>query len=79
MVFSLCLHVTFVFFLELMGKYSNISQQILPTLPEAWEATTEHSAGKASLVWMYGEFGEVYSKVTYNNLSVRSSFMSMLF
>ena len=32
---------------------------VLPDIEEIWDSIEHYSIGKAALVWMYGEYGEV--------------------
>lgn len=51
----------FLFFLllELMLRYPSISDMVLPNIEEIWDSIEHYSIGRAALVWMYGEYGEV--------------------
>ena len=49
----------FLSFLELMLRYPSISDMVLPDIEKVWDSIEHYSIGKAALVWMYGEYGEV--------------------
>ena len=42
-----------------MLRYPSISDMVLPDIEKVWDSIEHYSIGKAALVWMYGEYGEV--------------------
>ena len=42
-----------------MVKYTSVAMQLLPLLDICWEQVQDHALGKAAVVWIYGEYGQV--------------------
>lgn len=45
-------------FVDILRKYENTHETILPRLPSCYDVMTRHQ-GKAALIWIIGEYGEV--------------------
>jgi len=50
---------------EVVSRNKSIASLILPELQNCWELVQHHSNGKASLIWLYGEFGEAINTAPY--------------
>ncbi len=48
-----------VFIIGILRKFENMVEVILPQLPSDFESLVDPS-GKAALIWILGEYGEVY-------------------
>lgn len=63
-IFDLCVCVP-----DILRKFDDMIEVILPQLPTSFDTVTDPE-GKAALIWILGEYGEVYCVLFYSLFSL---------
>ena len=63
-IFELCVYVP-----DILRKFDDMIEVILPQLPTSFDTVTDPE-GKAALIWILGEYGEVYCVHFYSLFSL---------
>ena len=49
---------------DILRKFDNLIEVILPQLPTTFDSIIDQE-GKSALIWILGEYGEVYTNIKY--------------
>ena len=66
-VYLTCKHTFNAFFADILRKFDDMIEVILPQLPTSFDSIVDPE-GKAALIWILGEYGEVVYIQTYTHV-----------